>query len=46
MCNRALLIAGVNKLQPRDIVNITGTEARIQVQLIHQSLEEYVDAWR
>lgn len=46
MCNRALLIAGVNKLATKGHCEYHRHGSTDQVQLIHQSLEEYVDAWR
>lgn len=46
MCNRALLIAGVNKLTTKGHCEYHRHGSTDQVQLIHQSLEEYVDAWR
>lgn len=46
MCNRALLIAGVNKLATKGHCDYHRHGSTDQVQLIHQSLEEYVDAWR
>lgn len=46
MCNRALLIAGVNKLAIKGHCAYHRHGSTDQVQLIHQSLEEYVDAWR
>jgi hypothetical protein len=46
MCNRALLIAGVNKLATKGHCEYHQHGSTDQVQLIHQSLEEYVDAWR
>ena len=45
MCNRALLIAGVNKLATKGHCEYHRHGSTDQVQLIHQSLEEYVDAW-
>ncbi|MEA1052943.1 hypothetical protein U5801_24495 [Lamprobacter modestohalophilus] len=46
MCNRALLIAGLNKLATKGHCEYHRHGSTDQVQLIHQSLEEYVDAWR
>lgn len=46
MCNRALLIAGVNKLATKGHCEYHRHGNTDQVQLIHQSLEEYVDAWK
>lgn len=46
MCNRALLIAGVNKLATKGHCEYHRHGSTDQVQLIHQSLEEYVDAWK
>ena len=46
MCNRALLIAGFNKLATKGHCEYHRHGSTDQVQLIHQSLEEYVDAWR
>lgn len=46
MCNRALLIAGVNKLANKGHCEYHRHGNTDQVQLIYQSLEEYVDAWR
>ena len=45
MCNRALLIAGVNKLTTKGHCEYHRHGSTDQIQLIHQSLEEYVDAW-
>jgi hypothetical protein len=41
-----LLIAGVNKLATKGHCEYHRHGSTDQVQLIHQSLEEYVDAWR
>ena len=46
MCNRALLIVGINKLATKGHCEYHRHGSTDQVQLIHQSLEEYVDAWR
>lgn len=46
MCNRALLIAGVNKLASKGHCEYHRHGSTDQVQLIHQSLEAYVDAWK
>jgi hypothetical protein len=46
MCNRALLIAGVNKLASKGHCEYHRHGSTDQIQLIHQSLEEYVDAWK
>ncbi len=46
MCNRALLIAGVNKLASKGHCEYHRHGRTDQVQLIHQSLEDYVDAWK
>lgn len=46
MCNRTLLIAGVTKLATKGHCEYHRHGSTDQVQLIHQSLEEYVDAWR
>ncbi|MCY9666473.1 hypothetical protein M5X11_16130 [Paenibacillus alginolyticus] len=46
MCNRTLLIAGVNKLATMGHCEYHRHGNTDQVQLTHQSLEEYVDAWR
>lgn len=46
MCNRALLIAGVNKLAAMGNCEYHRHGSTDQVQLTHQSLEEYVHAWR
>jgi hypothetical protein len=46
MCNRALLIAGINKLATKGHCEYHRHGNTDQVQLIHQSLEEYVNAWR
>lgn len=46
MCNRALLIAGVNRLAGKGHCEYHRHGNTDQVQLIHQSLEEYVDAWK
>jgi len=46
MCNRALLIAGVNKLATKGHCEYHRHGITDQVQLIHQTLEDYVDAWR
>lgn len=46
MCNRSLLIAGINKLATRGHCEYHRHGNTDQVQLIHQSLEEYVNAWK
>ena len=46
MCNRALLIAGVNKLASKGHCEYHRHGSTDQIQLIHQSLGEYVDAWK
>lgn len=46
MCNRALLIAGVSKLSIGGHCEYHRHSSTDQVQLIHRSLKEYVDAWR
>lgn len=46
MCNRALLIAGIHKLAVKGHCEYHRHGNTDQVQLIHQSPEEYVDAWR
>ena len=46
LCNRTLLIAGVNKLATKGHCEYHRHGNTDQVQLIHQSIEEYVNAWR
>lgn len=46
MCNRALLIAGISKLVSKGHCEYHRHGSTDQVQLIHQSLEDYADAWR
>lgn len=46
MCNRTLLIAGVNSLAVKGHCEYHRHGSTDQVQLIHQSLEDYVDAWK
>ena len=46
MCNRTLLIAGVKRLAAKGHCEYHRHGSTDQVQLIHQSLEEYVNAWR
>ncbi len=46
MCNRSLLIVGINKLATKGHCEYHRHGNTDQVQLIYQSLEEYVNAWR
>lgn len=46
MCNRSLLIAGINKLAARGYCEYHRHGNTDQVQLTYQSLEEYVNAWK
>lgn len=46
MCNRTLLIAGVKKLAAKGHCEYHRHGNTDQIQLIHQSLEDYVNAWR
>lgn len=46
MCNRPLLIAGINKLWTKGHCEYHRHGNTDQVQLTHQSLEEYVNAWK
>jgi hypothetical protein len=46
LCNRALLIVGVNKLATKGHCEYHRHGNTDQVQLIHQSLEDYVNAWK
>ncbi len=46
MCNRALLIGGLNKLASKGHCEYHRHGSTDQIQLIHRSLEEYVDAWK
>jgi hypothetical protein len=46
MCNRILLIGGVNKLAAKGHCEYHRHGNTDQVQLTHQSLEEYVNAWK
>jgi len=45
LCNRSLLIAGVNKLAIKGHCEYHRHGQSDQIQLTHQTLEEYVDAW-
>ena len=46
LCNRPLLIVGIGRLSTKGHCEYHRHGNTDQVQLIHQSLEEYVDAWR
>lgn len=46
LCNRSLLIAGVDKLSAKGHCEYHRHGQTDQVQLTHQTLEEYVDAWK
>lgn len=46
LCNRPLLIAGVNRLAVKGFCEYHRHGNTDQIQLIHHSLEDYVDAWR
>ena len=46
LCNRSLLIAGVNKLSAKGHCEYHRHGQTDQIQLTHQTLEEYVDAWK
>lgn len=46
LCNRSLLIAGVNKLSIKGHCEYHRHGQSDQVQLTHQTLEDYVDAWK
>ncbi len=46
LCNRSLLIAGVNKLSAKGHCEYHRHGQTDQIQLTHRTLEEYVDAWK
>lgn len=46
LCNKSLLIAGVNKLAANGHCEYHRHGQTDQVQLIHRNLEEYVEAWK
>lgn len=46
LCNRSLLIAGVNKLSVKGHCEYHRHGQTDQIQLTYQTLEEYVDAWK
>lgn len=46
LCNRSLLIAGINKLSAKGHCEYHRHGQTDQVQLIHQTLEDYVDSWK
>ncbi len=46
LCNRSLLVAGVNKLSAKGHCEYHRHGQTDQIQLTYQTLEEYVDAWK
>ena len=46
LCNRSLLIAGVNKLSAKGHCEYHRHGQTDQIQLTHQTLEKYVNAWK